>query len=267
MERWLSQLRRNGRTGAKVWQSSSCRSGEFILFYPGAPWYEENAPEMLRLLGETKTLLEEGLRLRRDREILCLVAKPEWTSEVLGVAGLALRDTVVVACPARCLSQFAAVAAHELAHLLAWSLGASETPFKAEGFACYSAEIIDAATRPFGVPLHHHLVWMLSVGLRPTLPELWHRQDYSPELYDLAWSFTTFVVETFGLERYARFYGAVGAPLDARVRESLGLSVTALEQCWYATARESVDVPASAIARQHRHLGMACSRAAWLGSR
>ena len=44
--------------------------------------------------------------------------------------------------------------------------------------ACYAAEVIDADTRPFGLRLQYHLVWMLSVGLRPTLHELWARRDY-----------------------------------------------------------------------------------------
>lgn len=262
----MSRLRRGLITGKKAWDSNSRKSEGITLLYPRDDWYEVNAAEMLRLLHETQARLEEGLGITRPGNMTCLVIDPEWASDVLGVAGLALDDLIVVACAPRCLSEFAGTAAHELAHLFARSIGTSEAPFKCEGFACYAAEVIDADVQPFGVPLHHHLVWMLSVGLRPTLPELWRRTDHTPELYDLAWSFATFVVETYGLSRYSQLYGAVGQLLDVRIRESLGVSAAKLERTWYNVARSVVTVPPATISRMGRGVGSACSRAAWLGS-
>jgi len=259
-----AQLRRGWSTGKKIWGSGYQKSGGITLYHPREAWYEENAAEMLRLLHETQALLTEGLGIQPPDEVTCLVTDPEWAGDVFGVAGLALEDFILVACPPRCLSEFAGTAAHELAHLLARSLGPSETPFKCEGFACYAAEVIDADVRPFGIPLHHHLVWMLSVGLRPTLAELWRRSDHTPELYDLAWSFATFVVETYGLARYSQLYGATDQPLDARIRESLGLSPAKLEHAWFGAASASVNKSPAALSRMRRGAGSACSRAAWL---
>jgi hypothetical protein len=259
-----ARLRRGWSTGKKIWGSSSQASAGITLHYPREDWYEENAAEMLRLLHETQALLTEGLGIQPPDEVTCLVTDPEWASDVFGVAGLALEDFILVACPPRCLSEFAGVAAHELAHLLSRSLGAYEAPFKCEGFACYAAEIIDADVKPFGLPLHYHLVWMLSVGLRPTLPELWRRTDHSPELYDLAWSFATFVTETYGLNRYSQLYGTTEQPLDVRVQESLGMSPAKLELAWFDAARASVDESPAALSRMRRGAGSACSRAAWL---
>jgi hypothetical protein len=266
MEHLASNLIRGLKVGQKALASKYCHAGGFALFHPNEPWYAETAPEMLRLLRETKGLLEEGLGIACRRELTCLVTDPEWALETLGVAGLALENLIVVACRKRCLSEFAGTAAHELAHVFSRSVGAYETPFKGEGFACYAAEIMDADTRPSGLPLHYHLVWMLSVGLRPSLPELWRRSDYTSELYDLGWSFTTFVVERFGLERYYRLYRASSESPEARIVESLGMSATKLERDWYAAARESVEVDAATIGRLRRGEGQMCSRAAWLGS-
>lgn len=262
-----ARLRRGWSTGKKIWGSSSQVSAGITLHYPREAWYEENAAEMLRLLHETRARLAEGLGIQPPSEVTCLVTDPEWAGEVFGVAGLAVEDFILVACAPRCLSEFAGTAAHELAHLLSRSLGPSEAPFKCEGFACYAAEIIDAAVKPCGLPLHNHLVWMLSVGLRPTLPEMWRRTDHTPELYDLAWSFATFVVETYGLDRYSELYGAVDQPLEARIRESLGLSPAKLERAWFEAARAGVDMPPAALSRMRRGAGSACSRAAWLSSR
>lgn len=266
MEQLASRLRRGLRTGGKILASDRCQSSGTALLYPREPWYAENAPEMLRLLRETREQLEEGLGIASPNDITCLVTDPEWALDTLGVAGLALENVIVVACRRRCLSEFAATAAHELAHILSRSVGAYENPFKSEGFACYAAEVIDAETRPCGLPLHYHLVWMLSVGLRPSLPELWGRTDYTPELYDLAWSFATFVVETFGLERYYKLYGALGKPVEERIQECLGTSLMKLERDWYAAARGGVDADGTAISRMSRYVGSICSRAAWLGS-
>ncbi|MGV3719822.1 MAG: hypothetical protein ACO1SX_02840 [Actinomycetota bacterium] len=248
--------------------TSSCSQADgIVLFHPRQPWYAENAPEMIRLLQEMKGQLQEGLRLSGPRDIMCLVTDPKWALERLGVAGLAMNSLILVTCPERCMSEFARTAGHELAHVLSRSAGEHETPFKCEGFACYAAEVIDADTRPFGMPLHFHLVWMLSVGLRPTLAELWRRQDYTAELYDLGWSFTTFLVERYGLERYYCLYRAVDEPLETRLGEAYGLSSSQLEREWYAVARASIDVDPAAMSRMGRGAGGGCSRAKWLSGR
>lgn len=266
IEQLATRLGRALSIGGKVLGSSYCESGGFGLLYPREPWYAESAPEMLRLLRETKGRLEEGLEISFPGDVACLVTDPAWALERLGVAGMALEDLVIVACRTGCLSEFASTAAHELAHVLSRSVAPYETPFVGEGFACYAAEVIDADSRPCGLPLHYHLVWMLSVGLRPSLPELWRRTDYTAELYDLGWSFATFVVETFGLDRYYTLYRLADQPLEARIRESLGTSAMKLERDWHASASSSVDVAPAAISRMGRPEGSACSRAAWLGS-
>lgn len=259
-----SRLRLNRHLRGKTRGSDLSRSDGLTLYYPRESWYAENAPEMLRLLRDTKARLEEGLGIAVREEVACLVTDPDWAFDTLGVSGLALNHLILVACRPRCLSEFAGTAAHELAHVLSRSVAPYENPFKGEGFACYAAEVIDADTRPCGQPLHYHLVWMLSVGLRPSLPELWRRQDYTAELYDLGWSFATFVVETYGLERYYALYRAVDKTLEARISDSLGISAAKLERDWHAAARDSVDLDGAAISRMGRYTGTMCGRAAWL---
>jgi len=247
--------------------SSYSQSAGIALLHPHQGWYAENAPEMIRLLQKMTGQLEEGLGLSGPPEIACLVTDPDWAAERLGVAGLALKSLILVSCRERCISEFARTAGHELAHVLARSVGKYETPFKSEGFACYAAEVIDADTQPCGMPLHFHLVWMLSVGLRPTLTELWRRQDYSAELYDLGWSFTTFLVERYGLERYYDLYRAADEPLASRLSKASGLSSGQLEREWYAAASASVTVAPTAISRMGRGVGAGRSRAKWLAGR
>ena len=179
-------------------------------------------------------------------------------------AGVAHRDMIIVAVPERHLSDLAGVGAHELAHVLAYQLGRYEPPFKGEGFACYAAGLIGAQSMPMGLPVHFHPVWLQSVGVQVSLEALWRRADFSPELYDLAWSFAVFVAEHFGRERYFGFYRSREGGLPPRAEAALGVSARQLEQQWLAYARSCVSTEPARIARMHRYAGVVCGRAAWL---
>ena len=131
MRQLVDRLQRKLRIAGQAWELDYTRGEGIGLFYPRAPWCAENAPEMLRLLSDTRTRLQEGLGIAADGDLTCVVAEPDWVEEALGVSGLALGDVIIVACRPRCLSDFAGTAAHELAHVLSRSVGLWETPFKA----------------------------------------------------------------------------------------------------------------------------------------
>jgi hypothetical protein len=246
--------------------SGSCQSGPIRLYYPRASWYEENAQEMLGILGEAGVRLEQALGLRLP-PTACYVVEPETAMAIQGTTGAAYRRSVIVGFPERHLSELADVGAHELAHILSAGLGGYSPPFKGEGLACYAAGLIEAQIMPVGVPLHYHLVWLLSVGVKVSLDELWHRRDDTPELYDLAWSFAAFLAERFGRERYFAFYGRGGGNLSDRVEATLGMPLAQLEREWCDHARSRVHAAPSQIVRMRRYPGVVCSRAAWLKKR
>jgi hypothetical protein len=247
-------------------RSTSCESGPITLHYPPLSWYAENANEMLGILAQTAGKLEKALGLSLPKTD-CYVVQPETVEIIEGAAGAAYRDLIIVGVPERELSTLAGVGAHELAHILSYRVGRYEPPFKGEGFACYAASLIHAQTMPMDIPLHHHLAWLLAVGVKPRLEELWQRQDYTPELYDLAWSFAASLAGQFGQERYYRFYGSRTAELSRRVEDELGISLAHLESDWWETARRSVTGDPRRISRAHRYDGCICSRAAWLARR
>src|SRR5262249_24095620 len=133
-----------------------------------------------------------------------------------------------------------------------------------EGFACYSAAIVGADSGPMGLPLHYHLVWLLSVGVKSSLVDLWQRGDHSPELYDVAWSFADFVARQFGQDRYFSFYRSKRKDLAGRVAATLDVTLPRLEREWHDYARSRVKLDPSRIGRFDREAGVLCSRAAWL---
>jgi hypothetical protein len=172
---------------------------------------------------------------------------------------------VIIGVPARHLSSFAAVVAHEFAHLASLRLGERQPSFLAEGFACYAASLIGADNRPMGLPPHYHTAWLLSAGLQVSLEELWERADYTPELYDLAWSFALFVAARFGKAAYFDFYRQPGDP-RRRAAACLAMPLPQLEREWHAFARSRVTIPAENISRMRRWTGVQCGRSAWLAS-
>jgi hypothetical protein len=260
------------RRGIAAWSmiahSDCCRSESIELWYPKIAWYQENAAAMLGIVDETAVDLERKLGLALPKATRCFVVEPERGTDLLGGAmGIACADLAFVAPPERHLSDLGRVAAHELAHVLAHGLGDHQPPFLAEGFACYAAWLIEADRMPMGMPLHYHLVWLLSVGVKPRLEELWGRKDYSPELYDLAWSLAVFVANRFGRDRYFDFYRTNAESPRDRVEATLGVSLARLEKDWYEDARRRVRVEPSQISQLHREAGVLCSRAAWLRKR
>jgi hypothetical protein len=170
---------------------------------------------------------------------------------------------VVIGFPPHHIPAFALTAAHELAHVLAFRLGSYGPFFKGEGFACYAAWLIGADRMPCGLPLHFHPAWLLSVGVRPRLEELWQRRDSTPEMYDLAWSFAVFLAQRFGRERYFDFYRSEAERLPARVEATLGLPLPRLEKAWHDHAQGAVDLKARPIRALDRYVGHLCSQAAW----
>jgi hypothetical protein len=218
---------------------------------------------MLAILGETASRLEREFGVPMP-PTACYTIDPETAIEIQGATGLAYRTMTIIGFPERHLSEFAGVAAHELTHLLAHRLGKYQAPFKGEGIACYGAWRVRAQERPCGLPVHHHLAWMLSVGIKPSLAEVWHRWDYTAEMYDLAWSFAAFLVHRFGKDRYLDFYRSDRMSFRDQVDETLGTTFASLEKEWYDHARSCVSVELLQSSRMRRHAGAICSRAAWL---
>jgi hypothetical protein len=246
-------------------RSQSCQADRIELCFPPDSWYAGNADEMLQITEGIAGRLERELELSFPGRVYCYVTDSETAEAIQGAMGCAYRTMVVIGVPPRHLSTYAGVAAHELSHLLSRRLREYPLPFLSEGFACYGAWRIEEQKRPMGMPLHYHLVWLLSVGVRPTLEELWHRQDYTPELYDLAWSFAAFAADQFGCEHYYSFYRARIRDLRERAEATLGIALARLEKDWIAHARSRVPVEPSQIRRMRRYDGFMCSRAAWLG--
>ena len=244
----------------------SCGTEAVQLYYSPEPWYVENAAVMLRIADDTARRLTRELGLTFPRRPLCGVTTPAAAEAIQNSLGAAYETCTLIGVPERQLSTFAATAAHELAHLLSRSLRPYPCSFMAEGFACFAAARIGVERRPCGLPLHYHLVWMLGVGIRLSLAELWERADYTCELYDLAWSFATFVEGSFGRERYFALYRSEAPNVEEQVAAALGTTARRLEREWFEHARSEVTVPAREISRMRRYAGSVCSRAAWLSA-
>jgi hypothetical protein len=219
---------------------------------------------MLRIADDLAARLESEFGLTLPRRTRCYATRPQVVEAITGTAGAAYRRTVMVGFEERHLSTFAMTAAHELAHVLAGRLGPYPPPFKGEGFACYAAWRIGACKRPCGLPVHYHLAWLLGVGVKPSLEELWERADYTAEMYDLAWSLAAFLADRFDRERYFDFYRSGALTLPERVESALGMPVEKLERDWFEFGRSRVKVPTEKISRMRRYPGYLCGRAAWL---
>ena len=258
---------RRAAAAARMVYGSECLTGERVrVTVPDLPWYRESASRMLEVADDSAARLEQTFGLRLPEDTVCFVTTPELAEGVIGagVAGGAFRDAVVVGVPERHLSSFGQTVTHELAHLLSRSVAEYGNRFRDEGFACYASSAIGEDSLPCGLPLHYYLNWMLHVGIRPTLDELWERRDYSSELYDLAWSFASFAADVFGRERYLGFYGSPAGSFDERAVAGFGVSSRGLTRMWHEYADEAVELHPSRISRMQRWDGGVCSRSAWL---
>jgi hypothetical protein len=240
------------------------REGSLTLLYPPGTWYAEHAGEMLRLLVDTTGQLERSLGLTLPTTD-CFVSDPETAMRIQGTTGMAYGHSTLIGFPERCMSEFAATAAHELAHILSYRLGRPEPRFLAEGFASYAAERIGVDVMPLGVPPHYHTAWLLSAGVTLRLTDLWARRDYTPELYDLAWSFADFLVERFGQERYFQFYAAREPEIGQRIEQTLGMDAEQVMREWHEFSRRQHRIIRGK--QRQRYPGSICSRAAWLRQR
>jgi len=246
-----------------VHDGGHCERGCILLRYPRLPWYVENAGAMLDTLYDAAARLEQSFGLAMPATT-CYVVEPQTALAIQGAQGIAYQQSIVVGVPPRQLSVLGGVGAHELAHILSRQLGDYSPPFKGEGFACYAAWRVRADRMPMGIPLHFHLGWLLSVGVKPRLDALWERRDYTPELYDLAWSFAAFLIGRFGTERYFDFYRSSRLCLRDRLEDSFGMTPAVVERAWHERARRAVGDNPDRIARIRRYAGHDCSRAAWL---
>src|SRR5438034_7584141 len=93
------------------------RQGCIALGYPKKPWYTENAPLMLDVLGDAAHRLEQAFGLVMPTTS-CYVVEPEMALAIQGVTGAAYQTMIIVGVPPRHLSVLAGVGAHELAHIL-----------------------------------------------------------------------------------------------------------------------------------------------------
>lgn len=244
-------------------RTRSCGSGSVELIYPEDSWYEENAARLLRILEKTAGKLERALGLELPHTS-CYVVEPETARALQGTLGGAYRSMIVVGVPPGQFSMLARIGAHELAHILARRVDEPELQFENEGFACWAAWLIGADPMPMGIPLHYQLGWLLSVGVTPRLEDLWHRADYTPELYDLAWSFATYLAGHYGQERYLAFYGCKRHCLHDRLMDTFGLTPRAVEREWHDHARRVLGPEPERVARMRRWPGYVCRRVAWL---
>ncbi|MCS7264481.1 MAG: hypothetical protein NZ805_06580 [Armatimonadetes bacterium] len=162
------------------------------------------------------------------------------------------------------LSTLAQISAHEFAHVLSTRLGWYETPFKGEGFACYSAAESGIDLMPMGLPVHYYPKWLISRGVTLRLGAFWHLRDYSLGLYDLAWSFATFLVVQYGRERYFAFYADKSKDLNERLLKFFSATALTLQERWSEFVWESVDADPEQICEMHRKVGRVCSRSMWL---
>ncbi len=266
---WIKPLlewRRTKEAVKMVLSAKGVEQGKLHLLYPPIPWYEMHATEMLRLLHKVMEQLECATGLSFSEKIACFVTTPQ-QAEIInqGAAGRVYKNVVVVGVYERQISELIQIAAHEFAHSLSYRLGEYEVPFKGEGFACYAAAAAEIDLMPMGLPLHYYPKWLLASGVQLLLGRLWQRKDYSPELYDLAWSFAHFLCEQFGAERYYAFYAATGMDFSERCRKFFGHSALALQELWSEYVWEQVDKDPSEIREMSRYTGRVCGRAFWLG--
>jgi hypothetical protein len=192
------------------------------------------------------------------------VTDRETAKEIQGVEGAAYRQATIIGFNEMHISEYARTVTHELAHILSHEIGRYDCMFNGEGFACFATWALDPKAVACGLPLHYHLVWMLSVGLDVSIESLWERDDYNAELYDLGWSFTAFCVEVLGRDRFLQYYAdRTGGPRE-RIERAFGKPLRRVEKEWHARARDRVPFPPRQIPQMGRYNGHMCSRAAWL---
>ena len=83
-------------------------------------------------------------------------------------------------------------------------------------------------------------------------------------MYDLAWSFASYVADRFGRGRYLDFYGSERHCLRDRLDDTISIDLGELECGWHEHARRVLGPHPERVARMRRWDGYACSRAAWL---
>lgn len=261
----IKEWRRAKEVIKMVWQSKGFEQGKLIFRYPDLPWYEVHSKAMAGILLSIATKLEQDSGLSLPNPTLCYVTTPE-QAEIInrGAIGRAFPFAIVVGLPQDQLSALANVSAHEFAHVLSMQLGNYETPFKGEGFACFLAAMSGIDIMPMGLPVHYYPKWLISRGVTLRLGALWQRSDYSPGLYDLAWSFATFLATQYGKERYFAFYADKSKDLNKRLVKFFGVTALTLQEKWSEFVWESVDATPEQIREMHREIGWICSRAMWL---
>lgn len=117
---------------------------------------------------------------------------------------------------------------------------------------------------PMGLPVHYYPKWLISRGVTLRLGAFWHLRDYSLGLYDLAWSFATFLVVQYGRERYFAFYADKSKDLNERLLKFFSATALTLQERWSEFVWESVDADPEQICEMHRKVGRVCSRSMWL---
>ncbi len=244
--------------------AKSIETPEIELEFPPNSWHAANSAIMLDIATESAHKLSRAFSLPWREQTTCYVTDPHTAMDIQGVTGAAYNHMVIIGVDEGHLSDYARTVVHELAHILSQQVGKYECKFKGEGFACFANWLLDPNAITGGLPLHYHLVWMRSVGIDCSLEYLWHRKDYTCEIYDLAWSFAAFCVERYGLDRYMKLYASEGSDLQSRIKSSLREDIRLVEREWHSLAEGRIEVPVSEIPRMDRHAGFICSRAAWV---
>jgi hypothetical protein len=260
MKQLAAKLNRLGLIFRTIRRSDDISNDAIRLAFDPSPWYRENSDEMLRVSTATAARLSKYFDIPWRSQADCYVTDRETSIEIQGTHGAAYRNSVLIGVNPGFLSDFVKTVAHELAHLLSHSIGDYECKFKGEGFACFATWMMYPAATACGIPLHYHTFWMLESGMDLSLEGLWQRRDYTPEIYDLGWSFSAFCVEKYGLDRYKRLYSSEGWSLDRRFTSSLGDRVKTVERAWHAHVRSRVPATAREISRMNRWVGHECSR-------
>jgi hypothetical protein len=224
------------------------------MAHPKLPFYADNAEAMHQVLEDVASRLQQQLGVTFDKPPMCIILDPKTGGRFLDVQASAGKRVVVITLPESLLPQFFALAAHELAHTLAYCLNRHFSVFADEGFACYGAWLIGAQLVSCELPPHYQLRWRLATGRRPCLRSLWnHWTAWEDRTYDLPCSFSIFLAERFGRDRYHRFHRLKVKRLEERVKAALDVSLPQLQSDWYDHACEVVKVKPAEIFRLGRH--------------
>jgi hypothetical protein len=229
----------NGLARVREYYSEAHPIGNFTVRWRPGAFPSEFAEQVA---GQAQLALQRANELLGTNDyapIEIFLADQLFSTECLGCQGFAaadLRQVFILQDGSVASDELPSLLVHEIAHVLALDIADPDGRlFYAEGLAVWVSEqdITDAGY----VSAIQSAAWAYRVGILPSLADL-RKATYQGRMrarieYDAAASFSAYVIEAYGMERYRELYGW-GAPVN-----TLGKDWDVLETEWHVYLEQS----------------------------